>query len=74
MVQFQGVGLEREQLPDVTVPPKIDLLKQIINDVVKFVRESRCETIENEVPLFSKIFRNAFRSVFKSYLLLISTS
>lgn len=60
MVQFQGVGLEREQLPDVTVPPKIDLLKQIINDVVKFVRESRSKQVRNEVPLFSKIFRDAF--------------
>lgn len=60
MVQFQGVGLEREQLPDVTVPPKIDLLKQITNDVVKFVRESRSEQVRNEVPFFSKISRDAF--------------
>lgn len=60
MVQFQGIGLEREQLPDVTVAPKIDLLKQIINDVVKFVRESRSEQVRKEVPLFSKIFRDTF--------------
>jgi len=32
---------------------KIDLLKQIINDVVKFVRESRSAQVRNEVPLFS---------------------
>ena len=57
MVQFQGVGLEREQLPDVTVPPKINLLKNIINDVVKFARESRSEQVRNEVPLFSNISR-----------------
>ena len=60
VVQFQEVGLEREQVPDVTVSPKINLLKQIIKDAVKFAAESQSEQVRNEVQLFLKIFRDAF--------------